>query len=155
MTCQVHFLEKFKLWFPIMLRAQSSVYCDFLLIFIISVQRLKVGRPAWCHILSEKNVWTRSPYLPKFLKTKIIASSKPKRNKYFFAIWIDLYFGLHQTFFGTFEKSSEYIICNEVMRFGDVDFTWTNLKCNETTSGWSFTFLFSLLCRQRIFCLLA
>ena len=36
---------------------------------------------------------------------------------------VDLYFSLHQPFFGTFEKSSEYIICNEVMRFGDVDFT--------------------------------
>ena len=60
------------------------------------------------------------------------ASSKPKRNNVFcdmnsdfllVHLCVDLYFGLHQPFFGTFEKSSEYIICNEVMRFGDVDFT--------------------------------
>ena len=30
--------------------------------------------------------------------------------------------------FGTFEKTSEYIICNEVMRFGDVDFTRTDFR---------------------------
>ena len=41
---------------------QSSVTCcDFLFIPIVSVQWPMVGRQAWCHILSEKNVSTRSP----------------------------------------------------------------------------------------------
>ena len=38
-----------------MVTVQSSVSCrDFLFIPIVSVQWPKVGRPAWCHILSEK-----------------------------------------------------------------------------------------------------
>ena len=43
---------------------QSSVTCcDFHFIPIVSIQWPMVGRQAWCHILSEKNVSTRSHVL--------------------------------------------------------------------------------------------
>ena len=46
---------------------QSSVSCcDFLFIPIVSVQWPMVGRQAWCHILIEKNVSTRSHVLFSF-----------------------------------------------------------------------------------------
>ena len=51
---------------------QSSVTCcDFLFIPIVSVQWPMVGRQAWCHILSEKNVSTRSPNLQRNRGAKI------------------------------------------------------------------------------------
>ena len=72
---------------------QSSVSCcDFLFIPIVSVQWPMVGRIVRCHILSEKNVSTRSPNPKSTSGLKFVLLQSLKKD------FILLHVGLFQFF---------------------------------------------------------